>query len=182
MGARGLGNRGRLKEQVGDVIEPHYLTADRRVWLDGLARRYPSRRSIALPAVWAVQHDWGYVPAEATEEIAEVAGIAVAEIHELVTFYSMFREKPVGRHVLGVCGTLSCALCGGEGLLEYLQEKLGIKSGETTPDGLFSIETVMCLGACAWAPAMLVNNQLHVLLTRTKVDAILAQCRSNGAT
>jgi NADH-quinone oxidoreductase subunit E len=162
-------------------MEPHYLSIDRRTWLEQLARRYPSRRSIALPAVWAVQHDWGCIPAEATDEIAEVVGITAAEIHELVTFYAMFREKPVGRYVLGVCGTLSCALCGGEGLLEYVQEKLGITSGETTADKLFSIETVMCLGACAWAPAMLVNDQLHVLLTRAKVDAILEKCRTDGA-
>jgi len=163
------------------VIQPCYLSIERRKWLDQLARRHPARRSIALPAVWAVQHDWGYVPKAAMEEVAEVVGIAPAEVSELVTFYSMFREEPVGHYLLCVCGTLSCALCGGEGLLEYLQEKLGIKYGETTADGLFSIEVVMCLGACAWAPAMLVNDQLHVLLTRTKVDAILAQCRSNGA-
>jgi len=163
------------------VAEPHYLSADRREWLEHLVRRYPSRRSIVLPAIWAVQREWGYIPAEATDEIAEVVGIAAAEIHELVTFYSMFREKPVGHYVLSICGTLSCALCGGEGLLEYLQEKLGIKPGETTADGLFSIEVVMCLGACAWAPAMLVNDQLHVLLTRAKVDEVLARCRSNGA-
>ena len=163
------------------MAEPHYLSADRREWLEHLVRRYPSRRSIVLPAIWAVQREWGYIPAEATDEIAEVVGIAAAEIHELVTFYSMFREKPVGHYVLSICGTLSCALCGGEGLLEYLQEKLGIKPGETTADGLFSIEVVMCLGACAWAPAMLVNDQLHVLLTRAKVDEVLARCRSNGA-
>jgi len=162
------------------VIEPHYLTAERRKWLDQFARRHPQRRAIAIEAIWAVQHDGGCIPAEATDEIAEVVGITPAEVHELVTFYSMFRETAVGRYVLGVCGTISCALCGGEGLLEYLQEKLGIKQGDTTPDGLFSIEEVMCLGACAWAPAMLVNDQLHVLLTRDKVDAILERCRANA--
>jgi NADH-quinone oxidoreductase subunit E len=120
--------------------------------------------------------------AEAMEEVAEVVGIQPAEVREIVTFYSMFREEPVGRYVLGVCGTLSCALCGGEGLLEYLQEKLGIEPGGTTDDGLLSLEVIMCLGACAWAPAMLVNDQLHVLLTRAKVDAILEKCRTDGAT
>jgi len=164
-----------------DVTTPHYLSIERRKWLDQLARRYPARRSVALPAVWAVQQEWGYIAPAAMEEIAEVVGITPAEVRELVTFYSMFREKPVGRSVLGVCGTLSCALCGGEGLLKYLQEKLGIKPGETTADGLFSIEVVMCLGACAWAPAMLVNDQLRVLLTRAKVDAILEKCRTDGA-
>lgn len=163
------------------MAEPCYLNTERRKWLDQLARRYPARRSIALPAIWAVQHDWGYVPTAAMEEVAEVVGITPAEVGELVTFYSMFREHPVGRYVLGVCQTVSCAMCGGEGLLAYLEEKLGIRAGETTPDGLFSIETVMCLGACAWAPAMLVNDRLHVLLTRSKVDEILETCRSDGA-
>lgn len=163
------------------MIAPHYLTADRRKWLDQSARRHPQRRSIAIEAISAVQHDWGYIPKEATDEIAEVVGITPSEVHELVTFYSMFRQKPVGRYVLGVCCTLSCALCGGgEGLREYLEQKLGIKPGEVTPDGLFSIEEVMCLGACAWAPAMLVNDQLHVLLTRAKVDAILERGRANA--
>lgn len=164
------------------MVQPYYLSVDRRQWLEQLASRYPVHRSIALPAIWAVQRDWGYVPAEAMEEVAEVVGIQPAEIREIVTFYSMFREEPVGRYVLGVCGTLSCALCGGEGLLEYLQEKLGIQPGGTTDDGLFSLEVIMCLGACAWAPAMLVNDQLHVLLTRAKVDAILEKCRTDGAT
>jgi len=166
---------------VTDVLQPYYLSVERRKWLEQLAGRYPARRSIALPAIWTVQHDWGCVTAEAMEEIAEVIGIQPAAVRELVTFYSMFREEPVGRYVLGVCGTLSCALCGGEGLLGYLQETLGIKPGETTDDGLFSLEVVMCLGACAWAPAMLVNDQLHVLLTRAKVDEILEKCRTDGA-
>ncbi|MCX8035916.1 MAG: NADH-quinone oxidoreductase subunit NuoE [Candidatus Sumerlaeia bacterium] len=160
--------------------EPYYLSLQRRKWLTSLARRYPQRRSIALPAVWAVQYDWGFIPAPAIEEIAEVVGITPAAVREIVTFYSMFREAPVGRYLIGVCGTLSCALCGAEGLLDYLQEKLGIKPGETTPDGLFSLEVMMCLGACAWAPAMLVNQRIHVRLTRTRVDEILAWCRENA--
>ena len=161
-------------------LEPHYLTAARRQWLDQLARRHPARRAIALQAIWAVQYDWGYIPADAMDEIGEVVGITAAQVYELVSFYSMFRTNPVGRYVFSVCGTLSCAACGGEGLLGYLQDQLGIKAGEVTPDGLFSIETVMCLGACCWAPAMLVNDILHVRLTREKVDKILATCRAHA--
>ncbi|KPL10433.1 hypothetical protein AMJ85_05735 [candidate division BRC1 bacterium SM23_51] len=157
-----------------------YLSAEHREELERLAERYPRRRSLALPAIWAVQRTWGRVSREAMEEVAEVVGITPAEVREIVTFYSMFHEKPVGRYVLAVCGTLSCAVCGGEGLIGYLEEKLGIKPGETTEDGLFTLEVVECLGACAWGPAMLVNDRLQVRLTRSKVDEILAQCKSNG--
>lgn len=165
---------------MGPGIAQTYLSAKRRDRLEQLAARYPQRRSIALPTLWAVQRDWGYVPPEAIEEVAEFVGITPAEVRELVSFYSMFRDRPVGRYVLAVCGTLSCAVCGGEGLLKYLQEKLGIGPGETTRDGLFTLEVVECLGACAWAPAMLVNEELHVRMTRAKVDQILERCRADG--
>lgn len=157
-----------------------YLSAERRKELEQLAERYPQRRSVTLPALWAVQRDVGYVPPAAMEEVAEIAGITPAQVREVVAFYSMYHEGPVGRYVLGVCGTLSCAVCGGEGLIGYLQERLGIKPGETTGDGLFTLEVVECLGGCSWAPVMLVNDEIHVCLTRSKVDAILERCRANG--
>jgi len=161
---------------MGNTMVSRYLTDERRKWLDELASRHPERRAITLPAVWSVQQACGHVPAEAMDEIAEFVGVSPAQVQEIVTFYSMFREKPAGRCVLSVCGSLSCALCGGEGLLAYLEDKLGIKSGETTADGLFTIEKVMCQGACVWAPTMLVNDRIYVQLTRAKVDKILEQC------
>ena len=167
-------------EEWDTEVAQQYLNAEQRQELERLAGRYPRRRSLALPTIWTVQRKWGYVPPEAEEEVAEIVGITPAAVHEIVTFYAMFRQRPVGRYVLEVCGTLSCAVCGGEGLIGYLEEKLAIKPGETTADGLFSLEVVECLGACAWAPAMLVNEKLYMRLTRLKVDEILAQCRSNG--
>jgi len=162
-------------------VSAKYLSAEKREELEKLASRYPQRRSIALPTLWAVQRQFGYIPPEAMEEIADFVGIAPSEVKGIVTFYSMFREKPVGRYVIAVCGTLSCALSGAEGLLEYLEEKLGIKPGETTEDGLFSLEVVECLGACAWGPAMLVNEDLYVRVNRKKIDEILERCRADAA-
>lgn len=114
------------------------------------------------------------------EEIADIVRLTPAQVRTIATFYTMYHEKPTGRFMLSVCCTLSCAVCGGEGLVEYLEEKLGIRPGEVTKDGLFSMEEVECLGACAWAPVMLVNDRLHVRLTRAKVDEILEKCKADA--
>jgi NADH-quinone oxidoreductase subunit E len=146
-----------------------------------MARVYGRRRSLALPAVWAAQNEGGGVlSTEAIEEVAEIVGVTPAQVQEVVGFYSMYRRKRTGRYVVSVCKTLACATTGAEGLVRYLAEKLGIQVGETTPDGLFSLETSECLGACAWAPVMLINDTLHILLTPAKVDALLDQCRASG--
>ena len=158
-----------------------YLSEEQRRRLNELAARYPRRRSLVIPALWEVQNTHGYLPVEAMEEVAEGVQITPAQVREIATFYAMFREKPAGRYIIMVCGTLACALCGAEGLLGDLTEKLGIHPGETTEDGLFSLEEVECLGACSWAPVMLVNDRLHIRLTREKVDSILEQCRKDAA-
>lgn len=157
-----------------------YLSERKRQALEDLAARYPTRRSITLPALWAVQREVGHIPADAMEEVAEIVRLTPAQVREVAAFYAMYHERPVGRFMLSVCGTLSCAVCGGEGLVGYLHEKLGVRPGDVTKDGLFSIEVVECLGACAWAPVMLVNDRLYVRLTRAKVDEILEKCRADA--
>jgi NADH-quinone oxidoreductase E subunit len=157
-----------------------YLSEKQRKRLDEMASRYPQRRSLVIPALWEVQKAHGCLTEEAMEEVAEFIRVTPAQVREIATFYAMFREKPSGRYIIMVCGTLSCAVCGAEGLLTYLEEKLGIRPGETTEDGLFSLEEVECLGACSWAPVMLINDNLYIRLTREKVDSILEQCRNDA--
>jgi NADH-quinone oxidoreductase E subunit len=156
------------------------LNPGEREALVQMAARYPRRRSVVIPALWAVQRKVGHIPYEAEEEVAAIAGMTAAQVREIVTFYSMFRQQPGGRYLISVCGTIACALCGAEGLVDYLKEKLGIAAGETTDDGLFTLEVVECLGACSWAPVMLINDRLHVRLKRAKVDEILETLRADA--
>jgi NADH-quinone oxidoreductase subunit E len=145
--------------------------------IEALRENYPDRRSILIPLLWIIQDEAGWISLEIMTEVAEICDCTSAEVLEVVSFYQMFNRDPVGKYVLGVCGTLPCALCGSDGLYEYLSEKLGIGWEETTPDGLFTIQRRECLGACSEAPVMLVNQRLETKLTRAKVDKIVDECR-----
>jgi len=146
--------------------------------IDHLLKKYPLRRSGLLPILWIIQEEDGWISPESMEEAAEICGCTPAEMLEVVSFYQMYHRRPVGKYVLGICGTLPCALAGADGLYEYVREKLGIGWNETTPDGLCTIERRECLGACSEAPLMLVNHVLETKLTREKVDLILEECRA----
>lgn len=158
--------------------------------LEGLEERiekimshYPSRRSGMIPVLWLVQRKLGWVPEWTYPEVAECVGSTPTEVQEVVSFYTMFHRKPMGKYVLQVCKTLPCALVGGLGVRDYLLKLLNVKLNETTPDGLFSVQEVECLGACSEAPLMLVNETLETRLTPEKISAILERCRAQaGAT
>ncbi|MFH0794380.1 MAG: NADH-quinone oxidoreductase subunit NuoE [bacterium] len=148
--------------------------------IDRIMGRYPDRRSAIIPLLWEAQRTDGYVTEDSIFEVAELCEVTPTEVMEVITFYTMFNQRPVGKFLLSVCETLSCAICGGVGLVHYLEEKLGIKRGETTSDGLFTIQTVECIGACTEAPAMMINETLYGNLTRSKVDQLLNECRKNA--
>lgn len=153
------------------------ILKDRLEEIEKLAARYPSRRSIMLPVLWIVQQQEGWISQDAMEEVAEVVGSTVAEVYEVVSFYTMFHQKPVGRYHLALCDTLSCAICGAMEVAEYLKARHGIEKNKVTSDGRFSIEFVECIGSCSTAPAMLVNEDLHGNLTPDSLEQILAGCR-----
>jgi NADH-quinone oxidoreductase subunit E len=139
-----------------------------------LFARYPTKQAVALPALHIVNERLGYVPVQAVVEIAELLELAPAQVQDTLSFYGFFKQdKPAGKHRIWVCRSITCAACGGEGLLDYLSEKLGIEPGETTPDGHISLEFAECLGACESAPAMLVDETLHGEMTKEKVDELL---------
>ena len=144
------------------------------------AARYPSRKSAVLPALTVAYEQVGHLNDDIYREISRIIRVPVVEIAEAASFYTMFPKKPVGKYRIMVCHNISCALLGAEGLISYLEEKLGIKVGETTPDGLFSIERVECLGSCATAPMMQINDDYYENLTREKVDSILDELRSKA--
>ncbi len=145
--------------------------------IEAIMKRYPVRRSGVMDVLYLAQKEYGWITPEAMNEIAEICEMEPAEVMEMVTFYIMYHRKPVGRNVFWVCGTLPCALCGSDGLLAYLKEKLGVGVDEVTPDGRFTIKRAECLGACSEAPLMLVNDKMETKLTRAKVDEIIEKCR-----
>ncbi len=136
--------------------------------------RYPNRRAVVLPALHVINEHLGYVPPEAVAEIAELLELAPAEVQDTLSFYGLFKQdRPQGRVRVWVCRSISCAARGGEEILEYLCQRLGIRPGETTADGRVSLDFAECLGACDFAPAMLVNEVLWKNLTKDKIDAFL---------
>ncbi len=142
--------------------------------------RYPMKRSALLPILSLIQKEKGHLANEAIEEVAEFLGLTPVEVREVATFYTMFNLKPGGKYHIQVCNNLSCSLLGAESLIGYLEERLQIRVGETTPDDLFTLTTVECLGSCGTAPVMQVNEEYYENLTKEKVDAILDHLRGQA--
>jgi NADH-quinone oxidoreductase subunit E len=152
------------------------VESELRQRMEGIAARFPQRLSALIPILYLVQEHYGYVSKEGLELTAEVLGTTPAYVDSVASFYTMLYRQPVGRYILQVCRTLPCALMGAEGVVTYLQERLGIKPGETTPDRRFTLETVECLAACHVAPLMMVNQVYKVRLDQAKLDAIIDEC------
>jgi len=133
--------------------------------------RYPSRQAVTLPALHMVNDKLRYVPRQAVVEIAEVLGLAPAQVQDTLTFYGYFKQdKPHGRCRLWVCRSISCALRGADALLDHLSHTLGVKPGETTRDGRVTLEYAECLGACEHAPCILADSQLVKSVSQQQAD------------
>lgn len=144
------------------------------------AARYPHRKSAVLPAITVAYRQVGHLNDDIYREISKIINIPYIEIAEAATFYTLFPKKPVGKYLIQVCHNISCALMGADSLIDYLEEKLDIPKGETTADGLFTLISVECLGSCATAPMMQVNQDFYENLTREKVDGILEELRGRA--
>jgi len=138
-----------------------------------LMEKYPRKQSALLPALYVAQADHGYLTHGGIRDIADMMDLHPTEVEGVATFYTMYAKRPVGEHVLQVCTTLSCALCGGIALLHHLEERLGIRAGETTPDGKFTLMPVECLAACGTAPMMQVNDLYVENLTLAQADKLI---------
>ena len=156
-----------LREKYKDEIE-HILS------------RYPVRRSALLPLLYLAQAEEGYVSEAAMKEIAGILRLTPSQVYEVVTFYTMLSLKRLGKFHLQVCKSLMCALVGSDTLLGWLQTRLGIKPGETTPDGLITLSTVECLASCGTGPMMQVNGDYYEGITEEKLDRILADLKRDG--
>jgi NADH-quinone oxidoreductase subunit F len=142
--------------------------------------RYAEKPAALLPLLWLAQEEHGYVSEEAMKEIAGLLGLTPPQVYETVTFYTMLNRQPIGRFHIQVCRSLMCALVGTEQLLGWIHAKLGIKPGQTTPDGLFTLSTVECLASCGTGPMMQVNNDYYEQLTQEKVNRILDDLKRDG--
>lgn len=141
---------------------------------ESLLTRYPTKEAALLPTLWLVQRQEGWISEEAMEYVAGLLGISPVKVYSVVSFYTMYYTRPMGRHVIQVCKTLSCALLGALDIVKQIEERTGTSVGETSADGRYSLRTVECLGSCGTAPMMQVNDEYHENLTPQRVDELLA--------
>lgn len=148
-----------------------------------IVARYPEgkQKSALIPVLHLAQEQFGWLSAETMDYVASLLQLEPIEVYEVATFYSMYNLKPVGKYMFEVCQTGPCMLRGCDDIIAYIGEKLNIKPGETTSDGLFTLKTVECLGACGYAPMMQLGKHFKEHLTKEKVDAIIEECRKNAA-
>jgi len=137
-------------------------------------------RELVVDVMFAVQDHYGYLSDKAVEEVAELLDMSPLEVEQLATFYTFIYREPVGKYVIHVCDSVICWMEGHESLLDHLSGKLGINLGETTPDGMFSLLPVCCIGYCDRAPAIMINKKVHGPLTLEKLDDILERLRAEA--
>jgi NADH-quinone oxidoreductase subunit E len=135
--------------------------------------RYPRKEAAMLPVLYLAQQEFGYLSAEAIEYVARLMGQSPAKVHGVVSFYTMYNMKPIGRHHIQVCRTLSCALAGAEKITDFIKNKLAIELGQTTADGRFTLSEVECLASCGTAPMMQINDDYYENLHEERVTEIL---------
>ena len=141
--------------------------------LEKVKEEYPDSRSASIPALHLAQKEFGYISEEVCLLLAEYLDISPGEVLNVASFYTMFNKKPVGKYLIQVCSTISCALNGSQEIVEHIKKRLDIDVGETTRDGKFTLVKVECLGSCGTAPVIQINDDYHENLTIEKVDEIL---------
>ena len=170
------------ERKLAETGEPFAYTPENQAKFDEIVTRYPEdqRKSAILYALYLAQGQLGYLTAAAMQHVAEQIRCSRADVEDVVSYYTMFYTKPVGKYVLNVCRTLSCALLGAERVTEELSEKLGIRPGQTTADGMFSLIEVECLGACDRAPVVMVNDDWHERLSPEQAGQFVDDIRTKG--
>jgi NADH-quinone oxidoreductase subunit E len=148
-----------------------------------IRNRYPEdkQKSALIPVLHLAQEQWGWLDVPVMDYVAQVLNLEPIEVYEVASFYTMFHLKPVGKHVLEVCQTGPCMLRGSDQLIEHIKNRLGISVGQTTPDGLFTLKTVECLGACGYAPMLQLGKFYKEHLTPEKIDRLIDELSSASA-
>ena len=173
----------RSERKLADEGPPFAYTPENQAKFDENVTRYPAdqRKSAILFALYLAQGQQGYLTGNAMRFVAQQIGCSTADVEDVVSYYTMFYTKPVGKRVLNVCRTLSCALLGAERVTEELSKKLGIKPGQTTADGEFTLIEVECLGACDRAPVVMVNDDWHERLAPEQAGTFVDDLKARGS-
>ncbi|NJD55784.1 MAG: NADH-quinone oxidoreductase subunit NuoE [Nitrospirae bacterium] len=141
--------------------------------IEDIRAKYPNARAALLPAIYVAQREFGWLPPEAYEAVADLLNVPKATVRGVATFYAMYKQKPMGRHLIQLCTNVSCMILGAERLVDLLKSAYGVEPGGVSPDGRFSLVIMECIGACGTAPAMLVNDDFHENLTEKNLQEIL---------
>lgn len=149
--------------------------------IKAICDRYKDEKTPLMMILSDIQREYGYIPLEVQEVVSDKTGISVAEIYGVVTFYSFFSLVPNGRYVIGCCLGTACYVKGAQQVIDKFSEILGIKAGETTSDGLFTIDALRCIGACALAPAVTINGKIYPRVTVKDVEKIIAEYKNREA-
>ncbi|RKZ19255.1 NAD(P)H-dependent oxidoreductase subunit E [bacterium] len=144
-----------------------------RARIEALVERYPTKASALMPCIWTIQDELGHVPPAGIDFLVGKLEMTPARVHEVLSFYTMFRTEPQAEYVLQVCHNISCHIMGARPLIAHLEKRLGIRLGETTPDGRFALEGAECLGACGHGPCLQLGRHLYEYLTPEKADDLL---------
>ncbi|MDQ7011589.1 MAG: NAD(P)H-dependent oxidoreductase subunit E [Mariprofundaceae bacterium] len=162
------------------AVEQSRFSEERLAEIEALIRRYPAAQSALLPVLHMAQEDFGYLSMEVQQMVADVLGLNLMRVREVVTFYTMFREQPCGKYLLEVCTNAGCMLNGANDLVRHLCDRLGIRVGETTPDGMFTVTEVECAGACGGAPVVQINHEYHEKVDVAHIDEFIARAHSEA--
>jgi NADH-quinone oxidoreductase E subunit len=149
--------------------------------IDEIKAKFPTDKAATLRVLWVAQRKYGHVEPKVQGLVAETLGLPESHVHGVASFYTQYYKEEMGKFVLDVCTCLSCQLCGGYEILHHIEDKLDIKAGETTDDGMFSVQEVECLGACGYAPMVQITNGVYANnLTKEKVDTLLDGLREGN--
>jgi NADH-quinone oxidoreductase subunit E len=152
-------------ERISKPAEEQPATAVDLSVMDLLIKKYKGKKGNVIPLLQGTQELFGYIPGEAFQKLADETGLRVSDMYGVATFYAQFRLKPVGKHIIKVCHGTACHVQNANAITDSLKEALGVNDGETTPDGLFTLESVACLGCCSLAPVMMIGNDTYGKLT-----------------
>jgi NADH-quinone oxidoreductase E subunit len=166
--------------QIERRPEPYLTEAMRADLRERILPRYEQKMAALLPALHLIQHEYGWIPAQAMEEIAEFLDLTPADVMDTASFYEEYWLKPKGRNTIAVCRSIACEFCGSEQVTQAVKDKLGIDVGETTDDEAFTLIELECLGSCGTAPAALINETLHENLTPQRLGELIDEVRKGA--
>ena len=164
-----------LRYTLESAGRPAEFPLEARQRIDRILARYPTKQAALLPVLWVAQETWGWISREASEEVARILELSPAHVSGVLTFYTMYNLRPVGRHLLQFCTSISCHIAGAGRLLDHCRGRLGIDLGQTTDDGRFTMVEVECIAGCDRAPSMMINDTYHEPMDEARLDVLLDQ-------